>query len=155
MNDKQHRPTISDDPRVGAARHNVYKGVIDYYHKAMEADFYIEAIALMESLIADRLESLLNEVTNSDNFSFKTVGYLANKALNNATIAQNNTLVDILEKIKVWAKKRNKAIHEMSKLSENDIDNPFSKRYAALKEIAEEAYRYFRKLDNEISSLRK
>lgn len=155
MNNNRHRPTVFDNSQVGTARHNVYKGIIDCYHRAMEAGFYIEAIALMESLMSDRMESLLNDTMKTDKFSFKTIGYLANEALNNATIAPNQVIVDIIERIREWAKKRNNAIHEMSKLLPDDINSPFSERYASLKEITEDGYKLFRELDKEISSSRK
>ena len=71
-NIKSKRPVISES-NVGKRRHDVYSGVIRQYHYAMASGFYIEAIALMESIIADRMESMSNEISQTSNFSHVTL----------------------------------------------------------------------------------
>lgn len=163
MNDKQHRPTISDDPRVGAARHNVYKGVIDYYHRAIKASFYIEAIALMESIMADRMESLLNAVAKAENanggntkeYSFIPLSRSITAALKYKIICDYQPIVDILNRIREWFKDRNAAIHRMAKLSGIDDNGVPSDKYKSFKKTAEDGYKLFRELDKTLSSARK
>lgn len=154
---KGQRPKISEGPQVGAARYDAYKSTIDQYHKAMEADFYIEAIALMESIISDRIESMLNAILKNDDNSFNTSGHLADVAIHNATITQCRPIVDVLAEIKEWSKKRNDAIHKMAKLSHIEIEKSisFSDKYAALEEVAQEGYSLFNKLNNELKSARR
>lgn len=39
----------------------------------MKNGFYIEAIALLESAISDRLESVANVISNGTDYSYKTI----------------------------------------------------------------------------------
>ena len=50
---------IADTPEKGQKRYWLYRSVIDRYNEAYKSGYYLEAITLMESLITDRLESLL------------------------------------------------------------------------------------------------
>lgn len=157
MNNRQ-RPTISN-PQVGTARHRMYKDAIARYQDAMKNGFYIEAISLMESLISDRIESLLNAIakTNNtkENYSYRPLGNLVRAALNNKGIVLPKAIIDILNEIKEWAKKRNAAIHEMAKLSDTNISISFSSKYEDLRSVAEEAYKLFREFDKALASYRK
>lgn len=163
MKNERHRPTISDNPNVGSARHSIYKDAIDRYHMAMDSGFYIEAISLMESLISDRIESLLNacaERKNTDDskrteYSYQPLGSLVASALKAEDIRNYQPMVEEVNKIKDWKTKRNGAIHEMAKLSDTKIGQPFSEKYANLKCVAEEGYRLFRELDKELMAGRK
>lgn len=163
MKNERHRPTLSDDPNVGFARYSIYKDTIDRYHVAMDSGFYVEAISLMESLISDRIESLLNacaERKNTDDsrnmeYSYLPLGTLVVSALGTEDIRNCQPMVDVMNKIKDWKTKRNGAIHEMAKLSDTEIEQPFSEKYANLKGVAEDGYRLFRELDKELMVARK
>ena len=65
MKDK-NRLTINDSPEIGKLRYETYKGVLSKYKKAMEVGCYLEAITLMESIIFDRLASIVNEISEKD-----------------------------------------------------------------------------------------
>lgn len=149
-NMKSKRPVITE-PDVGEKRHNVYAGVIRQYHSAMSSGFFIEAISLMESIIADRMESLSNELSASSNFSHftleKLLTYLLGEKQKNKT---DNELYACFEEIAVWKDARNEAIHEMAKL----LDEAFETRYERLEEYADEGYDLFRKLDKAIHKWR-
>ena len=139
------------NPEIGKRRYNLIKSAMEQYNRAMENGFYIEAIALMESAISDRLESTLNYLCPCYDFSYSTVGKLA------------ETIIDMKKKgkmdyfsndyilpndIKRWSGGRNKAVHGMVKLlSEND--EGFQKRYDKLKEYAEEGRKLFDRLNAE------
>ena len=62
---------------VGMARHDLIRDAIDHYKKAMKEGYFIEAIALMESAISDRMESMLNYMFPYLNYSYGTIGNLA------------------------------------------------------------------------------
>ena len=149
-NMKSKRPVITE-PDVGEKRHNVYAGVIRQYHSAMSSGFFIEAISLMESIIADRLESLANELSASSNFSHCTLGrllkYLKEEEQKNKI---DTEIYTCLEEIAVWKNARNEAIHEMAKL----LDEVFETHYERLEEYADEGYDLFRKLDKAIHKWR-
>lgn len=161
MNASRHRPTISDNPQVGAARHDLYKNAIDKYRKAMKSGFYIEAISLMESLISDRIESLLNAVAKTEDGeeskekSFLPLGQLVSAALKCESVSKCEHITAILDKINDWKRKRNGAIHEMAKLSDAALQETFADKYDGLKSVAEEGYTLFREFDTELTTARK
>jgi gas vesicle protein len=118
----------------------------------MDAGFYVEVIALCESIIADRLESLANQISQSSQYSYETMGRLTDYLLGaKQRDSLSQEIVDVVSEIKNWTKKRNSAVHEMAK----NIEGDFMEKYAKLKETAEEAIKLFRKLDNEIRKFRK
>lgn len=145
------RPTI-DTEGVGQSRYETYKATIERINKAMDASFYVEAIALCESIIADRLESLANQISQSSKYSYVTIGKLTEYLLGTKQrVLLTQEIVDVVNKIKNWTKKRNSAVHEMAK----NIEGDFMEKYSDLKETAEEAKTLFRELDNEIRKFRK
>ena len=107
----------------------MYKYAWDRYNEAYKAKYYIECIALVESLIADRMESLANEISASSKYSYSTleklITYLCGK---NQSQLLNDEIVSVINKIKVWKNGRNKAIHEMAKLSE-DLNETFEQKF--------------------------
>lgn len=161
MKQNQKRPTI-DTEGVGMARYQRYHDAIGRYKEAIDAGFYIEAISLMESLITDRLNSLLGQLLNAN----ETGKAIPNKLINKISLAQreiakiqgDNTdfkkLIDILERIDDWRDKRNDAIHGMAQLGE-DINRPFSDDYAKFKGVAKEADPLFDDFSNIIKKLRR
>ncbi|MBO5086644.1 MAG: hypothetical protein J6B65_05340 [Paludibacteraceae bacterium] len=149
--EKEIRPTIATEG-VGQSRYETYKATIDRINKAMDAGFYVEVIALCESIIADRLESLANQISQSSKYSYETMGRLTDYLLGaKQRDLLSQEIVDVVNEIKNWTKKRNSAVHEMAK----NIEGDFMEKYAKLKETAEEAIKLFRKLDNEIRKFRK
>ena len=145
------RPTINTEG-VGQSRYETYKATIDRIDKAIDAGFYVEAIALCESIIADRLESLANQISQSSKYSYETMGKLTDylSGVKQRTLLTQE-IVSVVNEIKDWTKKRNSAVHEMAK----NIEGTFMEKYTNLKETAEEAIKLFRKLDNEIRKFRK
>ena len=149
--EKEIRPTIATEG-IGQSRYETYRATIDRINKAMDAGFYVEVIALCESIIADRLESLANQISQSSKYSYETMGRLTDYLLGaKQRDLLSQEIVDGVNEIKNWTKKRNSAVHEMAK----NIEGDFMEKYAKLKETAEEAIKLFRKLDNEIRKFRK
>ena len=148
------RKTVIDDPNVGTIRHDTYFAAIEKYQQALDDKYYIECISLMESLIADRLESLANQISDSNNYSYKTLEklleFLQGKKQKDSL---NDEILQCLEYVVIWKNGRNMAIHEMAKLTDN-LNEPFSAKYANLKRIAEDGYKVFRDLDNSIRRYR-
>jgi len=149
------RKTVTDNPQVGEVRYNTYYASIERYQQALENKYYIECISLMESLIADRLESLANQISESRDYSYKTLERLLEFLQGHKQkYLLNEDMLQSLEHIVNWKNDRNKAIHEMAKLTDN-LNEQFSTRYANLKNIANEGYNLFRELDNSIRKFRK
>ena len=149
------RKTETDDPKVPTVRYYTYRAVIERYQQAFQDKYYIECISLMESIIADRLESLANQISSSRNFSYKTLEklleFLRGKNQHNLL---NDELLCCLDEIYSWKDDRNIAIHEMAKLPD-DLLELFQTRYCKLEDIAIRGYKLFRDLDNSIRRFRK
>lgn len=72
------RATILDIS--GKVKYDIIRASMSQYNKAIESEFYFEATTLIESLICDRLESRLGELTKAD-VTFKTLGGLKKELL--------------------------------------------------------------------------
>ncbi len=150
----RERPRI-DNPDVRGIRYVMYKYAWDRYNEAYKAKYYIECIALVESLIADRMESLANEISSSSKFSYSTleklIAYLSGK---NQAPLLTESIIQTIGKIEVWKDGRNKAVHEMAKLSEN-LNETFEQKYGELSKIADTGRELFNELNNELRKIRK
>lgn len=142
--EKQKRPVSKNRERY----HQIMDGM-GRYNMAMQSGFYIEAIALMESAISDRMESTLNYLFPFMDYSYGTIGYLAD-----ALSKTNCYSSELLSEIKGWAKKRNNAIHQMMKLL-SDQDKSFQERYDELEQCAKEGKVLFGKFENEHRKLKR
>lgn len=151
MKTSKNRPIVATSG-VGEKRYHTYRALINQYHNAMANGFYIEAIALMESIISDRLESFANELSSSSDYSYSTMEklltYLCGK---NQKDKVPVALLSIFDELSCWKDNRNKACHEMAK----NINSPFYEQYEPLEDVADEGYDLFRKLDNAIDVYRK
>lgn len=149
----RERPRI-DNPDVRGIRYVMYKHAWDRYNEAYKAKYFIECIALVESLIADRMESLANEISSSSKFSYSTleklIDYLSGK---NQAPSLTESIIQTIGKIEVWKNGRNRAVHEMAKLSE-DLTETFDQKYGELEQIADGGRELFNELNNEIRKFR-
>jgi hypothetical protein len=115
MNNARQRAVRSPDNDVSNERYELYKATFEWITKSIKEGFYLEAISLEESIIADRLESYLTWHTGSD-FSFKTLGALQKTI---GTHGGDNNLKSLVAKeLDQWRQARNKAAHEMVKIED-------------------------------------
>lgn len=111
MSKKKIRATILDIP--GQEKYEIIKAAISRYNTAIEHSFFLEATALMESLISDRLESRLGELTKSP-VSIDTIGNLLNSL---RKIETDFVLKEIMNRqINNWCGDRNTVIHQAAKI---------------------------------------
>lgn len=141
----------SSNPGVPKNREEIYKEVIKRYNKAIEDEYYLEAICLSESLICDRLESRLGELKQTD-ILFDVLGPLCSKLI---SIETNANLKVIYKDINSnWRHRRNDAIHQAAKISIASV-KVWQDFLDEAKATAEEGLILFRKLDNEIEKARR
>ena len=150
----QSRPDSKKNPLIGKSRQQRYKHVLARYKKAMDDGYYIEAVALMDSVICDRLESLLIEITQNNacvngNLSRLIDGLKKNNS--DFTNELNLTIDNICD----WKYKRNVAVHEIAKLQAVAPLRDFNTKYAENELFAKEGKTLFRKIDNEIRKYKK
>ncbi len=111
MSRKKIRATIFEIS--GQDRYEIISAVFNRFNTAIEHAFYLEATALIESLICDRLESRLGELTQKS-VEFGNMGDLL-KRLNQ--VETDETLKAIMNKIlNQWTGKRNYVIHQAAKI---------------------------------------
>lgn len=111
MSTKKIRATVFEIS--GKERYEIIKAAISRYNTAIEHSFFIEATALMESLISDRLESRLGELIKKP-VPIDTIGNLL-YALRK--IETDSVLNEIMNKqINIWCGNRNAVIHQAAKI---------------------------------------
>ncbi|MBO4737974.1 MAG: hypothetical protein J5606_00255 [Bacteroidales bacterium] len=152
MNKTRQRPIAEKNNTVGKQRYDRYQKVIARYQEAIKQGFYLEAITLMESLIADRLESVVNYIYNENDDNKYSYNYTTLEILTRYIEKRikenhyNDDFVKDVEDIYAWKNKRNEALHEIAKLDEK-LSKTYEMIYNSAKQTAEEGYRLFRRID--------
>ena len=143
---------------VAQNRYEIYKQAMSRYNLAMKEGFYFEAVAIMESLIADRMESRIGELTNQQ-VIFDTLGNLRDQ-LNGKPdyyprIETNEELIKVYNKVvSDWAGKRNKALHQIVKISIKEPKD-WTVFLTEAKKAAEEGKTHFNELNKLLKRERK
>lgn len=114
---------------------------------AINKGFHIEAIALLESIMADRLESAIY-ATKPEISKKNSLGALIKSA------EEMKVLETILaDELRNWNDARSKVIHEMVKLNPA-IDSTWKERTTFAKETAESGKELYRKLDKVVKRIK-
>ncbi len=126
------------------ARNKLFTQAFARIAEAMGQGFYLEAIAIIESLISDRLEARLTNLLG-ENYSFKTLEKIVIKS---GTTETDEKLRNLIENdLNKWKNMRNRALHEMAKIEEG-IDISWEERMKALEPTAKDGLALLRKIDN-------
>ena len=102
-------------PDVRATRGDIYRLSYKRAQRAIKAGFYLEAIALIESMMADRLESIL-AIQSRQPVHFRTAAQAAS-ALRHTHPYRDSLL---LKDVSAWSNGRSRWLHEFAKVSEHD-----------------------------------
>lgn len=146
----RQRANITENPFVGQLRFELYKQAIAQFNQAIEAGFYLEAITICESLIADRLESRCAELGKP--IAFKPLGDLIKriKQIETDDLIRNVVVGDLDN----WRLKRNTALHEIVKFEKGAIPN-WENRVEQYQTYAATGMVIFRAIDAQVTKLRK
>ncbi len=136
---------------MGRQRFELYKNAYDWINYSINEEFYLEAIALIESLIADRLESRLTFLLKK-NFAFKTLERIISNSKDMETDDKLKALV--VNNVNNWKDSRNKALHEMVKI-EKGTSISWTKRRNLTKKTAKDGLKLLRKIDNSVKKLQR
>lgn len=147
---KRTRAIAHPGSQTAAMRAAMYRAAYARITEATKAGFHLEAITIVESIVADRLESRLTFVLGRD-FSFQHLGSLITKARQTETDPILLSLVD--NDLDSWRKSRNKALHEMAKIASGDTTT-WSDRVAGLIPISKDGLALLRSIDKRIKELR-
>ena len=107
--------------RTGASREarktrgDVNRSSYKRARRAINSGFYLEAIVLVESMLADRLEAILT-VLSGRPATFRT----ANQAARDLQNFPRYTNSDLLQQVRVWSYGRSRWVHEFAKVSNEE-----------------------------------
>lgn len=133
----------------GRKKYEIIKYVISRYNKSIEENYFLEAIALIESLICDRLESRLGELSKK-NVKLDTLGGVLKKL---KVFENDSELLKLMLEIEEWSKFRNIAIHESAKIELGDEKN-FKQFLNQANATALKGKNIFNKLNKRIKKIR-
>ncbi len=136
---------------VGRLRYGLYRQAYARISEASMKGFYLEAIAIIESLITDRLESRLTFLMDRD-VSFKTLGSLIAEIRKREKDELFKQLVS--NDVDRWRALRNAAIHEMAKIADGEFPT-WERRAKAIESVAASGLTCLRAIDRRFKALRK
>lgn len=155
MNDKSSI-RMEWTPEVGMARHELYKGAMKQLKNALEKEFYIEAVALCESVISDRLEARISFLNNHSIESRKqrSLRALLKYLRSTDSPKQFPKLSELYKEIEDWRHQRNGAIHNAVKLTDGDVFETWNERYLKIEDAAITGHKLAKKLSGELKSMK-
>jgi len=124
----------------GKFKYELIKNARKRVERAIKSGFHIEATALLESLIADRLESSIENKTGKIQ-KVQNLGPLIKSAISHSIISE-----DFAADIRSWSNNRAKVIHEMVKVSNENSGN-WRERIAFARDLAIQGKEILRKLE--------
>lgn len=92
----------------------------------------------------DFIKRLLNEYSKNQLVYYPSLKFVGRKL----DRIDMHLLIELIDKIDIWVKSRNKIVHGLMKRNYMDVENSIS-------ELAEEGFVYFRELDSYVSKVRR
>jgi hypothetical protein len=113
--------------QLGTQRYHRYVAAFDHIINCSKRGYHLEAIAVLDSLIGDRLASRLSHLLDEEIPVKLTMGQLCHKLLDPPTKGASPTEVDsafqaVTKDIRAWVKERNRAMHAVAKIIRDDED---------------------------------
>ena len=147
---EKKRPLAEEKSKKGTSngklRHDLYAKLLQRIDSSIEQGFYLEAVTLEESFIADRLESYA--------YYKKLCGIKKNLGdLLRPLSTDPEFSKDLHSEIDSWRKNRNAVLHEMAKFDVGE-EADWDAKYSKAKNVAEHGKKLLRKTDKEILRLR-
>jgi hypothetical protein len=149
MADKKTRGKAYEGEGYGDLRYRLFVAARKRIEKAIGAGYYCEAITIIESIIADRLESRLSYLKDED-FSFKNLGGLIKES---RMLESNPDLLELMNDLDSWREARNKAIHELVKIESGKELSSWDQRMQEMGQTADEGYRILKLIYGRVADL--
>ena len=128
--ERQNSTRSKYTPALGKAKRELYRKAHKHLDRATAKGSHIEVIAILESLMSDRLESAISSITGESQ-AVNSLGSLVSK------FHQIHSIDDELRlRLREWNRHRSQIIHQMVKLTENHTPTwaermTFARRVAA------------------------
>jgi hypothetical protein len=122
---------------VGMKRFDLYRNARSHLNKAFEAGYFIECIAICESIIADRLEARIAFIEHNDvgEHQFRTLRRCVSALRKIESL--ESPVRGLLEDVKLWEDERNFAVHEIVKLRVDKQDDSWNHRMSRIEAAAQ------------------
>jgi hypothetical protein len=156
------RPRAGDGSSTGDERYRLLKAAFAHVQQSIRDGHHLEAITVLESILTDRLGSMVHGALGSEVTLRHTLGALVKLAKQGPLITQSEQpegtparhyapmAADIMSfltgELSRWWRIRNNAVHAMAKLHHVG-DATFAERYTKLSEAVLEGVRVLRQLD--------
>jgi len=109
-------------PDVGQARGDLYGKALGRAEAAFQSGFFLETIALVESLMADRLESVIS-LLDGEPARFGTVGEAVHELKKRLSAVPGAQDLPLFGAVTAWSRDRARWIHEFAKVpAAEDLD---------------------------------
>ena len=136
---------------LGDRRYERYVDAFDWVEKCLGEGYYLEAIAVLDSLINDRLNSRLGYVTKTEIDSWLTCGQLCRdlvgKGGKNTGAEKDADFRTAITDIQNWVKMRNEAMHATAKILRDEEGQPFTAILQQHRQAAVDGIRCLRAFD--------
>ncbi|NEW27797.1 hypothetical protein [Nocardia cyriacigeorgica] len=115
----------SQGATLGYRRWHRYVGAFDRVQHCIERGYYLEAVAILDSLITDRLTSRVGYLSGAEP-RIEPIGPLCraligrSDARDGAGLEHDDEFREVVEEIRTWAVERNHAIHATAKILRSD-----------------------------------
>lgn len=124
---KGTRPSAGGN-ELGSRRYQRYCAAFDWVEGCIDKGYYLEAIAILDSLLLDRLSSRLGHVSGEPVGSRSSTGGVCKALLGDDPNGGSEREVEFREAIRgiwTWVGRRNEAMHATAKILESDssLDN--------------------------------
>jgi hypothetical protein len=116
-NSQSNRQKISLTPELRKAKEELFKKAFSRIEKSISQGFHLEAIAIIESLICDRLETSVTVITGEPT-GVKNLGPLLKKLEEYPEFPKL-----LVEEIDLWRSDRNLVMHRMVKITSEEVFN--------------------------------
>ncbi|MFC9997029.1 hypothetical protein [Nocardia sp. NPDC127526] len=104
---------------LGNKRWRRYADAFDRVERCLSQGYHLEAIAILDSLIGDRLASRLAHLVGTDSIAVSAVGTLCGKLVghkNSAGVEVDPAFREVVAEIKTWSAARNDAMHAIARI---------------------------------------
>jgi hypothetical protein len=155
------RPSAGHGSSIGLERYRLIKAAFAHVQQSIRNGYYLEAITVLESILTDRLGSMVHGTLGHEVTQRLTLGGLVNLAKKGPLITQREQAKSLPARhatlpgdilgfltgpLSRWWGMRNEALHGMAKLHHVG-DATFAERYARVSAAALEGVRILLQLD--------
>jgi hypothetical protein len=146
---KRKRGEAYEGYGYGTQRLLLFTNARKHIENSIANGYFCEAIAVIESIISDRLESRISYITKS-NVAFKPLGWLIRRM---RALETDEELRRLIAQLDSWRELRNGAIHELPKVERGKPKTSWQDRVANLRSSATDGYHLLRAIYNRVADL--